>query len=141
MKIVISDKGSSFSTDVAKEKEPQLYGIKIGDMFDGSIVGAAGYKLRISGGSDKDGFPMRADILGTGKLRIMLSEPPGYRPDTKGKRVKKTIRGSIISEATAQLNVIVVETGPTPLSELFKKPEGEKKEEKVEEKKGKGKKK
>lgn len=139
MKIVISDKGVSYSAEVAKEKEPQLYGMKLGDMFDGSVIGAAGYKFRIAGGSDKDGFPMRADIHGTGKLRVMLSEPPGYHPAKKGERVKRTIRGGIISEAISQLNVVAVESGPTPLAELFKKPEGEKKE--GEEKKGKEKKK
>lgn len=128
MKIVISDKGLSYPVEVAKEKEPLLYGMKIGDTFDGSTIGAAGYKLKITGGSDKDGFPMRADILSTGKLRVMLSEPPGYQPSKKGERAKKMVRGSIVSEVISQLNVTVVEAGPTPLAELFKKPEGEAKE-------------
>jgi small subunit ribosomal protein S6e len=130
MKIVISDKGLSYSVEVAKEREPLLYGMKIGDTFDGSIIGAAGYKFKITGGSDKDGFPMRADVVSTGKMKMLLSEGAGYRASKKGERKKKMIRGSIVSEAISQLNVIGIETGPTPLSELFKKAEGENKEKK-----------
>jgi len=136
MKIVISDKGKSYSAEIAKEKEPQLYGMKLGDMLDGSMVGAAGYKLKLTGGSDKDGFPMRADVISVGKKRMILDSPPGYKPDAKGKRMKKTVRGGVISESVAQLNMNVIESGPTPLAELFKKPEGAA-EAKKEEKKGK----
>jgi small subunit ribosomal protein S6e len=131
MKIVISSKkGKAFLADLPKERERVLYGMKIGNVFEGAMLGAAGYKFRISGGSDRDGFPMRADLPGIGKTKLLLSGRPGFRPTRRGERQRKMVRGNIISEWIAQLNVVPTEEGPTPLDEIFKKAEGEKKEEK-----------
>jgi len=60
-KIVISDKlGKSLSHEL-KDKDAQPFlGSKIGDTFDSSLVGLAGGKLQITGGSDKSGTPMRS---------------------------------------------------------------------------------
>jgi len=129
MKIVISHKDKSYQTELPKEKEPQLYGMRVGSTLDGSIIGAAGYKLVIHGGSDKEGFPMRADLPGTGRRRIMLHDKPGYKGGEKGEIVRRLIRGNTVSEVIAQLNVVVAEAGPTPLDQLFPKAEKAKKEE------------
>ncbi|MCS7109629.1 MAG: 30S ribosomal protein S6e [Candidatus Micrarchaeota archaeon] len=128
MKIVISYKGNSYQTEISKEKEPQLYGLKIGDQFDGAIVGASGYVLKVTGGSDKDGFPMKADLLGGGRRRILLSPGVGFPRGKKGERIRRLVRGNTVTEAIAQLNVIVMKEGPTPLDQIF--PPKEKKEEK-----------
>jgi small subunit ribosomal protein S6e len=128
MKIVISHKDKSYQTELPKEKEPQLYGMHVGSMIDGSAIGAAGYTLKLHGGSDKDGFPMRADLPGTGRKRIMLHDSPGFKGGEKGEVVRRLIRGNTISDAIAQLNVVVVEAGPTPLEQLFPKAEKKKEE-------------
>jgi len=129
MKIVISQKEKSYQTELPKEKEPLLYGMRVGSTLDGNLVGAAGYKLSINGGSDKEGFPMRADLPGTGRKRIMLHDKPGFKGGEKGEIVRRPIRGNTVSESTAQLNVVVMEAGPTSLEQLFPKAEKAKKEE------------
>ena len=128
MKIVISHKDKSYQTELPKEKEPQLYGMYVGSMVDGSLIGAAGYTLKIHGGSDKDGFPMRADLPGAGRKRIMLHDSPGFKGGEKGEVVRRLIRGNTISDVIAQLNMVVVEAGPTSLEQLF--PKAEKKDDK-----------
>lgn len=141
MKIVIGDpkSGKSYMTELPKEKEASIYGMRIGDTVDGSVMGAAGYTLKISGGSDRDGFPMKSDVPGTGKRGLLLDGPPGFRPKRKGEWKRKMVRGAAVSEWIAQLNVTVTEAGPTSLEQLFPKVEKEGKEEKKEEKKPKSK--
>ena len=130
MKIVISYKENSYQTEIPKEKEVHLYGLRIGDQVDGAIVGAPGYTLKIRGGSDKDGFPMKADLLGGGRSRILLSKGVGFPRGKKGERIRRLVRGNTVSESISQLNLIVEKEGPTPLDQLF--PRKEKKEEKKE---------
>ena len=130
MKIVISQKEISYQAELPKEKEAHLYGLKIGDQIDGSLIGAAGYTLKIRGGSDKDGFPMKADLEGGSKKRILLSKGVGFPEGKHGKRVRKLVRGNSVSESTAQINAVVEQAGPTSLDQLF--PRKEKKEEKKE---------
>lgn len=79
------------------------------------------YELQITGGSDKDGFPMRPDLPGTGRKRLLLSGGVGYNPREKGVRRRKTVRGRVISADTVQINVKVVKHGKIPLEEFFKK--------------------
>lgn len=131
MKIVIADKdGKTYQTEVEKGKESSLYGMKIDDSFDGGMVAAAGYKLQITGGSDKDGTPMRKDITGVRRTDVLLSDGPGFRPQQKGDRSRKKVRGNAVAEDIAQLNVKVLEAGSQKLVEIFPKASGEKKDEK-----------
>jgi len=98
-------------------------GKKIGDELDGSVVGYKGYRIKITGGTDKDGFPMRPDVSGARKVRILLSGGVGFKPyekpsskkkkrrqkrRKKGLRRRKTIRGNMISEAVAQINAVLI---------------------------------
>lgn len=130
MKVVISDPktGRSYQTEIAKDKETALVGLKIGDPLDGGAVGAAGYKLQITGGSDKDGFPMRKDLRGGRKARLLLSGGVGFRAKRKGERRKKSVRGNLITDQMVQINTKVTEAGEKKLEELFPpKPKEEKK--------------
>jgi len=116
-KVVVSDKdGKSYQLEV---ETSALIGKKIGDVIDGSIIGLEGYKLKITGGSDKCGFPMRPDIPGTGVKRVLLSKGPGYRPKEKGVRKRKSVRGNTISEDIVQVNTKIVEYGEKPITELI----------------------
>ena len=142
MKIVIGEPktAKSYQMELPKEKESLLFGKRIGEELDGSTIGAAGYKFNITGGSDNGGFPMKSDIGGTAKKKVILSEGVGFRNAKAGEKRKKMIRAGTVSSEISQLNVVVMEAGPTALEQLFPKvasAEGEKKEEK----KSKGKKK
>ncbi len=93
---------------IKDERAKQLIGLRIGDTFDGSIVGLKGVKLEITGGSDYSGFPMRPDIMGGVKKRVLLSGPPGFRPREKGERRRKMVRGNTITEDIVQINTKIV---------------------------------
>jgi len=134
MKIVFSDGKESFQKDYDGKA---LVGMKIGDEFDGGIVGLDGYKLKIAGGSNKEGTPMRIDVKGAGKTKALLSRGPCIRFLKKGKRVKKTVAGNTVSERTAQVNAKITAKGSKPLADLgfVPKLKEKKAEEKKEEKK------
>jgi len=142
VKIVIGEPktAKSYQFELPKEKESLLFGKHIGEEMDGSMVGAAGYKFKIRGGSDKEGVPMKSDIGGIGKKRVVLTKGVGFRKAKPGEMKKKCVRAGAISDAISQLNIAVMETGPTPLEQLFPKTASAEVEKK-EEKKPKGKKK
>lgn len=107
-KVVISDKtGKSLSHEL-KDKDAQPFlGSKIGDTFDSSLVGLSGGKLQITGGSDKSGTPMRSDVHGGVKKYVLLNTGVGMRDSTEGKRIRKLLRGNMITEEIYQLNCIL----------------------------------
>ena len=93
-KVVISDPatGKAYQKVVSGANANKLIGKQIGDVINGTLVDLPpDYELKITGGSDKDGFPMRPDLPGTGRKRILLSGGVGYRPKEKGVRMKKTV--------------------------------------------------
>lgn len=56
-----------------------------------------GYLVKITGGNDKDGFPMRQGILYKGRVRILVSKGHKcYRPRRTGERKRKSVRGCIV---------------------------------------------
>lgn len=118
----------SYSITISQDKTIGLVGKKIGDKFDANILGLSGYELQITGGTDKDGFPMHPSVHGSGRKKIILAGPPGFHPKLKGQRRRKTVRGNTISPDISQINVKVVKEGSKPLEELIPK------KEKVEEK-------
>ena len=139
VKFVISDPKTrkSYQLEVEPTKTVSLIGKKIGEEFNGDLIGLGGYSLKITGGSDKDGFPMHPQVKGPGRKKVLLSSPPGFHPKTKGERRRKLIRGNTISEDIAQINIKIEKAGEKPLEQMF--PSKEKKEEpkekpKVEEK-------
>lgn len=107
-KIVISDKtGKSLSHEL-KDKDAQPFlGSKIGDFFDSSLVGLTGGKLQITGGSDKSGTPMRSDLHGGVKKYVLLHTGVGMRDSTEGKRLRKLMRGNMVTEEIYQLNCLL----------------------------------
>ncbi len=106
-----------------QEKAVMLIGKKIGETFNGNLIGLSGYELEITGGTDKDGFPMLPSIHGPGRKKIVLSSPPGFHPPKKGSRKRKTVRGNTISRDIVQINAKVVKEGTKPLSEIIIKKE------------------
>jgi small subunit ribosomal protein S6e len=127
-KVVISDPktGRAYQKVVSGANANKLIGKQIGDVINGTLVDLPpDYELQITGGSDKDGFPMRPDLPGTGRRRLLLSGGVGYNPKEKGVRRRKTVRGRVISADIVQINMKVVKHGKIPLEEFFKKEEGE----------------
>ncbi len=124
-KAVINDPktGQSYQVDVSGPQTSALIGKKIGEVVDGIYFKLPGYKLEITGGSDKDGFVMRRDLPGQQRAKLLLSGGVGFKPERKGTRKRKTVRGNTISPSTVQLNLKVSAPGPMPLTEIFQKKE------------------
>lgn len=136
MKIVVSEPATrkAYQIDLDESKSRFLIGKKIGEEAPGDALGLPGYTLKITGGSDRDGFPMKPDFPGTARKRIILIGAPGFKPRLPGQRKQKLICGNTVSETIAQVNTKVIKKGEKPLEELVPKKE-EKKEAAKEEKK------
>jgi len=103
-KLTVSDtKGKSVTKELKDNDGNPLLGLQIGNETDATIVGLKG-KLKITGGSDKSGVPMRSDIHGAARKRVLLSKGVGLQDAEIGQRVRKLMRGNIISEEIYQLN-------------------------------------
>jgi len=110
MRAVVSTKdGKSKQIEIPEDRQNTLFGKKIGDVLDGSVLGFQGVKIKITGGSDKDGFPMRSDFPGMRRKRVLLTGGVGFNPKRDGLRKKKSIRGNTISGDISQINFVVVE--------------------------------
>ena len=110
-KIVLSDPetGKAQKIELEGTKAAPLIGRRIGDIMDGTILGLSGYKIQITGGTDKDGFPMRPDIHGGVRTKVIVSSGPGFKPKRKGERRRKMLRGNIITEEIVQINMKILE--------------------------------
>lgn len=120
-RVVISnpDSGKSYQIELDDSQFQNLIGKKIGDQFDGGLLDVPGYKLKITGGSDGEGFPMRPDVQGEGRTTPLLKGGTGYKPKKKGLQRRKTIRGNRVSNQIIQLNTKVVEQGEEPLDKIL----------------------
>ena len=121
-KLIVSDPetGKSQVTEVEGPKAHSLIGRKVGEIIDGSIAELSGHKLQITGGSDKDGVPIRVDVQGGAKVDVILSGGAGFHPKKKGSRRRKLVRGNTITEEIVQINMKTVEKPPK--KKLEKKP-------------------
>jgi small subunit ribosomal protein S6e len=120
-KVVVNDtkNGKSHTIQVSGHHANSLIGKKIRDEVDGIFVSLPGYKLQITGGTDKDGFPMRKDLTGTSRRRLLLSRSLGYKPKEKGKREKKSVRGNTINQDIVQINMKVIKYSSKPIEDLI----------------------
>jgi len=103
-KITISDtKGKSIIKELKDNDANPLLGLVIGQETDASLVGLDG-KIKITGGSDKSGFPMRPDLLGSTRKRILIPKGVGFRTTENGLRKRRLVRGNTITEEIYQIN-------------------------------------
>ena len=110
-KIIVSDPtdGTSQSMELEETQAVPLIGRKLGETIDGAAVKLPGFKLKLTGGSDKDGFPMRPNIHGGVRVGAIISEGVGFHPTRKGERKRKTLRGNVITDSIVQVNMKVIE--------------------------------
>lgn len=114
-KLVISEAetGKASATEVDGPKAKPFLGRSLGETLDGSLVGLSGKKIRIAGGSDKDGIPLRTDVHGGGKKYLVLTKSLGFRGE-HGERKRKLVRGRMITDETYQINLVVTKTNTQP---------------------------
>jgi len=103
-KLTISDiKGKSVSKEHKDSDANPLLGLQLGNETDASIAGLTG-KLKLTGGSDKSGVPMRNDVHGAARKRVLLSKGVGLQNAEVGQRKRKLMRGNTVSEEIYQVN-------------------------------------
>jgi small subunit ribosomal protein S6e len=133
--------GRSYNMTVSGNNLSQFLGKKIGDVVDGIFVGEgeltlAGYKLEVTGGSDKTGTPMRSDLSGGVRQSVLVTQSTGfkghslvhktkggekkrfrYKPD--GMRKRRYFRGNTINQDTRQINLKVIEAANKSLADIL----------------------
>jgi small subunit ribosomal protein S6e len=125
-KLVVSDRtGKSSSREIKDISAQPLLGSRIGDVLDSSIIGVSSGKMKITGGSDKSGTPMRADVHGGVKKYVLLSRGVGMKTHTEGARIRKLLRGNLVTDEIYQLNCSLVE-GILPTAQVKKEEESPK---------------
>lgn len=139
-KVVVNDikNGKSHQLQVSGHHANSLIGKKIGDEVDGIFISLPGYKLQITGGTDKDGFAMRSDLPGMSRRRLLLSNGSCFKAPEKGMRKKKSVHGNTVNQDIVQINMKVTKYSSKPIENhllLKDKTETEKKEDKEEIKK------
>lgn len=108
--------------DIDDERRLQnLYDRRMAQEIDGSVLGEEfdGYILRVSGGNDKQGFPMRQGILTNTRVRLLCQKGhSGYRQRRAGERKRKSVRGCIVGNDIAVLNLVVTQVGANTIPGL-----------------------
>lgn len=110
-KIVVSDSedGTSKVVELEEARATPFIGRKIGEVLSGAVINLPAYKVQITGGSDKDGVPMRANVHGGVRRSVILSGGTGFKPTKKGERKRKMVRGDTVTDEIAQINMKIAE--------------------------------
>jgi small subunit ribosomal protein S6e len=146
-KIVVSDvtNGKTYQKELKDEDARKFLGLKIGDNLKADFLDMGNIEVEITGGSDDCGFPMRKDVRGTARKKILAVGGVGLKKKEKGIKQRKTVCGNTIHAKISQINVkvlggkpIKVEKAKTEEGPAEKEtPKEEKIEKKSEEPKGK----
>lgn len=123
-KVIVSDPetGTSKVVELEESRATPLIGRKIGETIEGAIVDLPAHKLKIVGGSDKDGVPMRPSVHGGVRRKVVLSGGVGFNPSNKGERKRKTVRGNMITDEIVQVNTKIVEKPKKPAESKTEQP-------------------
>ena len=117
-KLVLGDPktGKCYQREVKDDAAKAFVGLKIGDKIRGELFDLTGYEFEITGGSDHCGFPMRRDLDGSARKKILSVQGVGVTRREKGIRYKKTIAGNTIHDKTAQVNLKILKHGTQKLA-------------------------
>lgn len=106
--------GKTFQKELSSEEAEAVYGKVLGEELNGELFGYSGVKFQITGGSDHSGFPMRKDLPGQKRKKILIAKSIGFSGKHRGGktfgglRIKKTVAGNTVHEKTNQLNIKVI---------------------------------
>ncbi len=131
-KINISEKsGKTYHLESDSE---ELMGKELHSKIHGRDLSAdlSGYEFEITGASDNSGFTAMEKVEGIGLKKLLLTYGKGMHkrprkegkkkvsnPKPRGLRLRKTVRGRVISPAIVQINLKILKEGNKKLSEIF----------------------
>merc|ERR1719168_308656 len=95
-----------------KRMAAEVSGDTLGDQFKG-------YVFRISGGNDRQGFPMKQGILCNHRVRLLFKKGMScFRERRKGCRKRKSVRGCIVGPDLATLSLVLLKKGAEEIEGL-----------------------
>jgi small subunit ribosomal protein S6e len=98
-----------------KRMSQEVDGDALGDQFKG-------YIFKITGGNDKQGFPMKQGVLVNHRVRLLMgADTTCYRPRRSGERKRKSVRGCIVGADLAVIHLVIVKKGDEDLPGLTDK--------------------
>jgi len=121
-KVVVADPktGRAYNVDAGAGAAGALVGRKIGDEVDAGPLGLSGYKVQITGGSDRTGTPANKSLPGAGrKMLLVAGGTTGYHPKMEGQRRRKMLRSKEITADFVQVNTRIIAYGERKLEEIF----------------------
>jgi len=88
-----------------KRMAHEVAGDSLGEEFKG-------YIFRITGGNDKQGFPMKQGVLSNQRVRILFKKGMStFRERRKGCRKRKSVRGCIIGPDIGVMSLVIAKKG------------------------------
>lgn len=131
-KINIADKsGKTYKLELETE---EFIGKSLHDKISGKelLADLSDYEFELTGASDKSGFTAHEDVQGTGTKKILLTYGKAMKkkprregkkkqsnPKPKGLRLRKTVRGSVVSPEIIQINLKIIKQGAKKISDIF----------------------
>ena len=131
-KINISEKsGKTYKLELETE---ELFGKELHEKINGRelLPDLEGYEFEIAGMSDNAGFTSHKDVPGVGLKRLLLTYGKAMHkrprregkkkvsnPKPRGLRLRRTVRGRVISPDIIQINLKILKHGQKQLSEIF----------------------
>jgi len=98
-----------------KRISAEVPGDSLGDEFKG-------YIFRITGGNDKQGFPMKQGVLRSDRVYLLLSDGHScYRARRTGERRRKSVRGCIVGNDLSVMSLSIVKQGEQQIPGLTDK--------------------
>ncbi len=119
IKLTIGDPKTGKSYTKVLPSESDLEGKKLKETLQGGQFGFKGYEFLITGGSDKQGFPMREDLHSPERKKILAVQGVGVKKKGPGIKQRKTVRGNTISQEIAQLNLKITTYGQKSVEECL----------------------
>mmetsp|Transcript_1099 Transcript_1099/g.2406 ORF Transcript_1099/g.2406 Transcript_1099/m.2406 type:complete len:212 (+) Transcript_1099:2428-3063(+) len=119
MKLNIANPHNGFQKLIEVENENDLrifYDKTISSEVEVSSLGSQwqGYILKITGGQDKQGFPMKQGVLTNGRIKLLLKRGTvgcrGFNMKN-GERTRKSVRGCLVSPEISVLNLVITREG------------------------------
>lgn len=124
MKINVSYPSKSAQKTFEIEEEQKIVPFvekRMGAEIDAACLGEEwkGYVVKITGGNDKQGFPMKQGVLKPGRVKLLFKKGMScYRERRGGMRKRKSVRGCIVGHDLAILNLVIVKEGEAPIPGL-----------------------
>lgn len=87
---------------------------RMGSEVSGDTLGDEwkGYIFKITGGNDKQGFPMKQGVLTNTRVRLLLKDGHScFRERRTGERKRKSVRGCIVDSNLSVISLIIRKKG------------------------------